>query len=75
MSERRVFAPYGLEGGENGEKGKNLLKTKNGIVYNLGGKNAFKVDAGDIVIIMTPGLHDFVCMILMRYRWWRLWKT
>jgi 5-oxoprolinase (ATP-hydrolysing) len=55
LSERRVFAPYGLEGGGDGEKGKNLLVKKNGVVYNLGGKNAFQVDAGDIVIIMTPG--------------------
>lgn len=55
LSERRVFSPYGLLGGEDGEKGKNLYITKNGMVYNLGGKNAFKVEKDDRVVLYTPG--------------------
>jgi 5-oxoprolinase (ATP-hydrolysing) len=55
LSERRVFAPYGLHGGKDAEKGKNIYITKTGQVFNLGGKNAFKVEKGDRVIIMSPG--------------------
>jgi 5-oxoprolinase (ATP-hydrolysing) len=55
LSERRVFSPYGLEGGEDGEKGVNLLTTTSGQVYNVGGKNAFKVEKGDIFSIYSPG--------------------
>ena len=36
LSERRVFAPYGLEGGGPGAKGLNLLIRKNGRTVNLG---------------------------------------
>ena len=55
LSERRVFSPYGLEGGEDGKKGENYLTTKNGNVFNVGGKNAFNVEAGDTFSIYSPG--------------------
>jgi 5-oxoprolinase (ATP-hydrolysing) len=54
LSERRVFAPYGLKGGSSGKKGKNLLKREKKI-FNLTGKNSFKAKKGDELIIMTPG--------------------
>lgn len=50
-----MFAPYGLEGGGNGERGLNLLKRYDGRVLNLGGKNSVDVRQGDVVIIHTPG--------------------
>ena len=55
LSERRVFAPYGLKGGEAGKRGKNLLIRRDGHVLNLGGKNEIRVHAGDRIRILTPG--------------------
>jgi N-methylhydantoinase B len=54
LTERRKLAPYGLAGGKNGQKGKNILvrgKTKK----NLGGKNSFETEPGDLLQIKTPG--------------------
>lgn len=59
LSERRTHAPYGLHGGDSGEKGKNLLFIQNPdktfTICNLGPKNAFKVKPGDRVMICSPG--------------------
>ena len=55
LSERRVFAPYGLEGGGPGAKGLNLLIRKNGRTVNLGAKNEAVAEPGDRFRIMTPG--------------------
>ena len=56
LSERRCFRPYGLHGGAPALPGKNLLiRKQDGIVLNLGGKNQYSADAGDRIVIMTPG--------------------
>ena len=55
LSERRVHAPYGLEGGGPGAKGKNLLIKKDGSVIDLGGKCQLDVQPGDRLRILTPG--------------------
>jgi 5-oxoprolinase (ATP-hydrolysing) len=55
LSERRVFPPYGLAGGEPGQRGLNLLIRKGGHVIGLGGKNEVRVDPGDRIRIETPG--------------------
>jgi len=55
LSERRVFAPYGLAGGEPGGKGDNIFIRKNGRQLNLGGKNEIHAEAGDAIRILTPG--------------------
>jgi len=55
LSERRVFQPYGLEGGEPGARGQNLFLKKDGRILNLGGKNQIKAEPGDRVRILTPG--------------------
>ena len=56
LSERRVTAPHGLNGGEDGEKGENtwFRKKKNKII-NITGKNTVDVAVGDRIIIKTPG--------------------
>ena len=59
LSERRVFSPKGLNGGGDGERGKNIFVTKSGLIHNLGGKNSFDVKPGDRVIIQTPGAGAF----------------
>jgi 5-oxoprolinase (ATP-hydrolysing) len=55
LSDRRVFAPYGLEGGEDGARGENLCVRSNGKILNLGGKNEIILQPGDRIRILTPG--------------------
>ncbi len=55
LSERRVFAPYGLNGGEAGARGENIFIRADGRRVNLGGKNEIKAEIGDRLLIKTPG--------------------
>ncbi|QLL32484.1 hypothetical protein HG536_0C06540 [Torulaspora globosa] len=57
LSERRVIAPHGLNGGKDGSRGLNLwVRGSSGnSIINLGGKNTVNVSVGDRIIIMTPG--------------------
>ena len=55
LSERRVFAPFGLEGGLPGARGINLFVTRAGRVMNLGGKNEILASCGDRIRVETPG--------------------
>lgn len=55
LSERRVFAPYGLEGGEDGKRGVNLFIRRDGRSINMGAKNEIVAQPGDRFRIMTPG--------------------
>jgi len=54
LSERRKFAPYGLDGGESGETGRNTLKRNNQDI-ELDGKVSFTGDNEDVIEIRTPG--------------------
>ena len=53
-SERRIYAPYGLSGGEPGQQGENRL-LHDGTETSLGGKWTGQVQPGDRIIIETPG--------------------
>ncbi|GAA0160454.1 hydrolase [Lithospermum erythrorhizon] len=55
LSERRVHAPRGLNGGQTGSRGANFLVTKDKRKVYLGGKNTVEVQAGEILHILTPG--------------------
>ena len=55
LSERRVFAPYGLAGGDPGARGENTFIRADGRQVNLGGKNEIKAEIGDCLLIKTPG--------------------
>ncbi|KAL0941164.1 5-oxoprolinase (hydantoinase B/oxoprolinase) [Colletotrichum truncatum] len=55
LSERRSFAPYGLNGGDDGQRGRNVWIKKSGRVVNLGGKNTAMMEAGDRIVVMSPG--------------------
>lgn len=55
LSERRSFAPYGLEGGGDGARGMNTWIRTDGSLINIGGKNTVKVAAGDRIVIESPG--------------------
>lgn len=58
LTERRAIKNYGLEGGQSGKVGLNLLKKPDGRIVNLGGKTAINVEAGDVFSMMTPGIND-----------------
>jgi N-methylhydantoinase B len=53
-SERRIIAPYGLQGGEAGTRGANHL-IRDGEVTEIGGKWAGQTLPGDRIVIETPG--------------------
>ncbi|KAJ5757391.1 uncharacterized protein N7511_006085 [Penicillium nucicola] len=59
LSERRVIAPYGMAGGEEGKRGVNiwLRKYPDGTsrTISLGGKATTQMSAGDHIIVNTPG--------------------
>ncbi|HEX6242384.1 MAG TPA: hydantoinase B/oxoprolinase family protein [Polyangiales bacterium] len=50
LSERRVRAPFGLAGGEDGARGRNLINGR-----DVGGRARYQVQAGDVIRIETPG--------------------
>jgi 5-oxoprolinase (ATP-hydrolysing) len=56
VSQRRgIFSPYGLDGGGAGAKGKNTLTRANGETELLPSSAHFTIEAGDTLIIETPG--------------------
>jgi 5-oxoprolinase (ATP-hydrolysing) len=59
LSERRVYSPYGLNGGQDGSVGKNywIRRAEDGSEQwiSLGGKAVVTVRAGDRLQINTPG--------------------
>lgn len=55
LSSNRVTRPYGLEGGGPGLRGRNALLRCNGAVAELRGNDEVAVQAGEVLIIETPG--------------------
>lgn len=55
ISERRKEAPYGLEGGGPGQKGRNLHVKANGDVVELPHRVSLSVRAGESIVLETPG--------------------
>ncbi|HJN65736.1 MAG TPA: hydantoinase B/oxoprolinase family protein, partial [Pirellulales bacterium] len=56
LSQRRgPHPPYGLEGGESGAIGINTILRNNGTRKKLSGIVELAVEAGDVLIIETPG--------------------
>jgi N-methylhydantoinase B/oxoprolinase/acetone carboxylase alpha subunit len=53
-SERRTYAPYGLQGGGPGQVGINRV-IQDGVETIVGSKVTVQVSAGDRVVIETPG--------------------
>jgi N-methylhydantoinase B len=54
ITERRKSAPYGIQGGERGKKGRNILLRK-GKASVIPSKATFTVKRGDVLEIRTPG--------------------
>ena len=55
LSDRRDFPPYGLNGGQPGKKGANLVIRKGGTEETLPSKFTAWVESGDVVSIQSPG--------------------
>ena len=54
LTERRIFAPYGLSGGQPGRLGENIL-FRSGEKKLLPGKGTFSLRENDRLVINTPG--------------------
>ncbi|MGA2258090.1 MAG: hydantoinase B/oxoprolinase family protein, partial [Thermoguttaceae bacterium] len=52
---RGPYPPYGLEGGQPGALGRNVLQRADGAIEVLPGVAYFKASAGDCLTIETPG--------------------
>ncbi len=55
LSSCRRIAPFGVAGGEDGERGRNLLERADGTVTALAGCARVEVGEGDVMEIHTPG--------------------
>ena len=55
LTQRRHSAPFGLEGGESGERGENLRATAAGERVELPGAISYAAEAGEQLSIETPG--------------------
>lgn len=55
LCERREVAPFGLAGGEPGAPGRNRIERANGDVERVAGRATLRMDAGDALVIETPG--------------------
>ena len=55
LSSHRETAPYGLQGGQAGEKGVNRVEHPTGNVTELAGNDEITLQPGDLFVIETPG--------------------
>ena len=55
LSNHRRIAPFGIDGGNPGERGKNYITRRDGTVVKLGSTERVEVQAGDVLVIETPG--------------------
>src|SRR3954454_22029721 len=53
--ERRRFAPYGLQGGEDGKPGRNAALHANGTVEEVSGKASLSLGDGEFIVVETSG--------------------
>lgn len=61
LSQHRKYAPYGLEGGQDGECGKHTLISNN-VASKLPGICSLEVKANDILVIETPSGGGYGCL-------------
>ena len=55
LTGHRKVPPYGMNGGAEGQTGSNCVKRANGMLEALGTTAEVSLDAGDSIIIKTPG--------------------
>ena len=55
LTERRVVPPWGLDGGHAARPGRNVVVRRGGAVEVLEGKCSRALEAGDVLLVETPG--------------------
>jgi 5-oxoprolinase (ATP-hydrolysing) len=55
LANRRRVPPFGMDGGADGRVGRNWIERTNGKREEFGATFATQVDAGDVIVIETPG--------------------
>jgi 5-oxoprolinase (ATP-hydrolysing) len=55
LSNNRIFAPFGMAGGEPAAKGRNLVVRADGSVEELGHIGKVDMQPGDMFVVETPG--------------------
>ena len=55
LSLHRTTDPYGLAGGEPGQRGRNTVERADGSTVELKGSDEIEMGAGDVFVIETPG--------------------
>jgi 5-oxoprolinase (ATP-hydrolysing) len=55
LSNNRIHAPFGMAGGQDGEKGRNRVLRADGRVEELGHIGKVDMQAGDMFVVETPG--------------------
>ncbi len=55
LSTHRIVPPFGLAGGGNAALGENEIRRADGTIETIGGSATAELDAGDTVIVKTPG--------------------
>jgi N-methylhydantoinase B len=55
LTDRRRTAPYGLQGGKPGRRGRNSIRRADGSLERLGPKTRVRLEIGDTLVLETPG--------------------
>jgi 5-oxoprolinase (ATP-hydrolysing) len=55
LSNNRLYAPFGLAGGQPGAMGRNSVERADGSVQELGPQDSAQLRPGDIFVVETPG--------------------
>ena len=55
LSNNRLYAPFGMAGGEPGSKGRNYVQRSDGTIQELPHVGKTQMQAGDIFVVETPG--------------------
>jgi len=55
LSQHRIIPPYGMNGGEPGKTGSQHIVRKDGSVDELNGVDEAQLNAGDRLVVITPG--------------------
>ncbi len=63
LSQHRIVAPYGLQGGEAGKTGNQYIIRQNGEIQPLHGIDGALLQAGDRLVVETPGGGGFGAVI------------
>ena len=55
LSSHRETDPYGLQGGQAGQRGRNSVERANGDIEAMKGADGTELNPGDVFVIETPG--------------------